>query len=291
MPPRPSLAQRRAEKERRESVCAAIVCDVLGNGARWRRRDLPGGQPGLHDFDLEFSNGHCEALEVCAFTEGEAEAQRDALDGTKLLESQVLGRYWFVAIPDRGLDLGALHAGSFLPRIEAQLVVLEGHGRFEFDRADQWTLMLTRGRNDPVVEASRVLAEMRIQRASSLPPPSGCPPTIELQVSTGGAVDPQSVNRAVEDRATESGNVSKLRAATHATAGHIFVPIYFGAPMTFMAVRHVELSSTPTLPPEVTRAWVIGGSNGVLFVEPPDSWKSVPYSPLATSNPENWQAR
>jgi hypothetical protein len=111
-----------------------------------------------------------------------------------------------------------------------------------------------------------------------------------LRTSSGGAVDPASVNRAVEDRASEPGNVRKLRAATHATARHIFVPIYFGAPLTFVAVHHMPLSSTPALPPEVTRAWVLGGANGIVFVEPPGTWQRVPFSPLAPSNPSNWQA-
>jgi hypothetical protein len=115
---------------------------------------------------------------------------------------------------------------------------------------------------------------MGIQHSSSLPPPPGVSPSIELQVTTGGAVDPESVNRAVENRAMEPGNVAKLRAAPHATARHIFVPIYFGAPMTFSAVRHV----------------VVGGANGVLFVEPPDDWRRMAYDPLATSDPDRWRA-
>jgi hypothetical protein len=285
-----SREEQEAEKQRRENVCGAIACSVLGGGAVWRRRDVPGGPPGLHDHDLEFDDGHVEALEVCAFTEEDAEAQRDALQGTKLRESQRLSRYWLVGIPDRGLDLRALRDGSFLSRAEAHLAVYEAHGRFEFDQADPWKLMFELGRDHPLVEAANALACMGIQHSASLPPPSGVSPSIELQVTTGGHVDPESVNRAVEDRATEPGNLAKLRAATHATARHIFVPIYFGAPMTFWAVEHVVLSCTPTLPPEVTRTWVLGGANGVLYVEPPGDWQRVPYESLATSDPDRWRA-
>lgn len=33
-----------AEKDRREEVCTAITCDVLGGGARWRRHDVRVGR-------------------------------------------------------------------------------------------------------------------------------------------------------------------------------------------------------------------------------------------------------
>jgi hypothetical protein len=94
-----------AEKHRREEVCAAIACDVLGGGARWRRFDVRGGPPGRHDFHIEFADGHREALEVSAFTDEPAEAQRTALEGNDRRDSQVLQRAWFVAVPDRGLDV------------------------------------------------------------------------------------------------------------------------------------------------------------------------------------------
>jgi hypothetical protein len=142
-----SREEQEAEKQRREDVCAAIACSVLGGGAVWRRRDVHGGPPGLHDYDLEFDDGHVEALEVCAFTEEDAEAQRDALHGMKLRESDLLRRYWLVGIPDRGFDLRALRDGSFLTRAEAQLAAYETHGRFEFDQADAWTLMFKLGRD------------------------------------------------------------------------------------------------------------------------------------------------
>jgi hypothetical protein len=69
-----SRAEHEAEQERRQNVCAAIVCSVLG-GALWRAVDIRGGPPGRHDYDLHFDDGHVEALEVCAFTDEEAEAQ------------------------------------------------------------------------------------------------------------------------------------------------------------------------------------------------------------------------
>jgi hypothetical protein len=228
-------------------------------------------------------------LEVCAFTEEEAEAQREALKGRKLRESQVLDRYWLVGIPDRGLDLGPRDDESFVLRLEENLAVYEAHGRFTFDPADLWKLMRELGRDHPLVNAAKALAGLGIKHSGSLVPPEG-PPMIELQVTTGTHVDPESVNRAVEDRATDPGNVAKLRAATHATAHHVFVPIYAGAPMEFWAADFVEPSSTPTLPPEVTRAWVVGATNGVLYVEPPGDWQRVPYDPLTTSDPCRWQA-
>ena len=50
-----SRAEHEAEQERRQNVCAAIVCSVLG-GALWRAVDIRGGPPGRHDYDLHFDD-------------------------------------------------------------------------------------------------------------------------------------------------------------------------------------------------------------------------------------------
>jgi hypothetical protein len=283
-------AQQQAEKERRESVCAAIVCDVIGNGARWRRRDVPGGPPGLHDFDIEFPDGDVEALEVCAFTEGAAEAQRDALEMGDALDSQRLITRWSLSVPHVGVSVREARARRLLPALEAQLEVLEGHHEYLFVDGNHYVLLAQLGPTHPVVQASKALIEMGVRDGSGRPLGPGEAPGLDLRTSAGGVVDPESVNRAVEDRAGEAGNVRKLSAATHATSRHIFVPIYFGAPLTFAAVHHMSLTSTPTLPSVVTRAWVLGGANGVVFVEPPATWQRVSFNSLAASNPANWEA-
>jgi hypothetical protein len=285
-----SREEREAEKDHRENVCAAIACSVLGGGAVWERWDVRGGPQGRHDFNLHFDDRHVEALEVCAYTEGEAEAQREALKGRKLRESTVLTRYWLVGIPDRGLELGRRDDDSFVSRVEELLAVYEARGRFTFDPFDWWSLSAEFGRDHPLVMAAKELASMGIKHSGSFVPPEG-PPMIELQVTTGLALDPESVNRAVEDRTSDEGNLKKLRAATDATAWHIFVPIYPRAPMEFWAAEHVDLSSTPKLPPEVTRAWVVGATTGVLYVGPSGDWQRVPFDLLAVSDPRRWERR
>jgi hypothetical protein len=222
-------AGQQAEKDRREDVCAAIVCDVLGNRARWRRRDVLGGPPGLHDFDIEFDDGHREALEVSAYTDPPAEAQRAALDGNDQRESQLLRRVWFLAIPDRGLDLGELYSGKLHTRIEAELVALESHGLDRFTDGEHWNHVFRLGNGHRVVQASSALIAIGIRDAYSLPPQPGMTPFLELRTSSGFAFDPGSVNSAVEDRA--ASNAAKLNAATGVTKRHIFVPIYPGSPM------------------------------------------------------------
>jgi hypothetical protein len=59
-----------------------------------------------------------------------------------------------------------------------------------------------------VIVAARELAEMGIRHCGSLVPPEGSP-MIEFQVTTGFALDPESVNRAVEDRACDEGNLKR----------------------------------------------------------------------------------
>ena len=226
---------------------------------------------------------------MCAFTKGGAEAQGSALEGRKIRDSKVLARCWSVGIPDRGLDLRSLHDDSFFFRLEELLGVYEAHGRFTVSPRDAWTLIGELGlRDHPLIDAANELTAMGIKESAAYPPESASP-AIELHVTTGVHVDPESVNRAVEARATERGNVRKLGAATHATATHLFVPIYTGARGPFWAVEYVETSSTPVLPTEVTRAWVVGGASGVLYVEPPGDWTRVQFDPLATSDPRRWE--
>jgi hypothetical protein len=215
----------------------------------------------------------------------------EALKGRKLRDSVVLTRYWLVGIPERGLDLGARADDSFFNRVEALLAVYEAHGRFRFDPNDQWMLIGEVGRGHPLVDAATELAAMGIKLSSSLVPQPGMSPAMELQVTRGIHVDRESVNWAVEDRANDAGNLAKLRDATHATARHLFVPMYPAALMEFWAVEYIEPASTPVLPPEVTRAWVVGGANDVLYVEPPNDWDRVPYDSRAMSDPERWKAR
>lgn len=282
-------AELQAEKERREEVCAAIACNVLRGGARWERRDVRGGKPGLYDFDLVFADHHREALEVSAYTDEPGEAQRSALEGNDRRDSTALTRAWFVSIPDRGLNLGDLLRGRTHDRVEAALVVLEGHGCERFVAAEYWTMTLRLGDQAPLVQAWKVLDEIGVSDASSIEPRPGDSAFFELRTSIGLYVDLESVNRAVEDRA--ASNAAKLGAATGVTARHLFVPIYFPAPMEFMASRHVEGSSPPALPPEVTRVWVLGAPpQQVLCAEPPGEWTAAAFDPETTNNPGRWRA-
>jgi hypothetical protein len=181
-------------------------------------------------------------------------------------------------------------SGSPSSLLEDQLVILETHGLNEFVDGDHYVLLARFGKGDPVVEASKTLITSGIRDGYPRPPVAGEARGLELRTSWGGPVDPESVARAVEDRASERGNVKKLRAATHATARHIFVPIYFGAPMEFTAVMHMPLSHVPTLPPEVTRAWVLGPNGALLYVEPAKDWQRARFDSLALSTPEAWEA-
>ena len=100
---------------------------------------------------------------------------------------------------------------------------------------------------------------MGIKLSSSLVPQPGMSPAMELGSQGASHVDRQSVNRAVEDRANDAGNLAKLRDATRVRR-HLFrVPMYPAALMEFWAAGYIEPASAPVLPPEVTRACVWEG--------------------------------
>lgn len=287
MPARLTHHQQQGLKLRNEEIYAAVACDVLG--ARWRRVDAPGGPPGMRDFDLVFPDGHTDALEVCTFTEGDAEAQESAFDGNRRLVTWTVSRVWWVYVPPRGLDIRDFISGRTWSRIETAVAALDDHGYERFNHAEAWSLVFRPGTPPAVAAAAKDLVDIGVQFASSLEVREEGVPYIELMVTSAGYIDPGRVNAAVEDRA-DPGNMAKLRAATTATARHLFVPITLRAPLTFGATRHMLGTPPPNVPSDLARVWVMGSpDHDVLFVEPPGPWQSAPFSPRAHSHPEEWE--
>lgn len=212
-------AQQQILKRRNEELYAAVAADVLG--ARWRRVDnVPGAPPGTRDFDLIFPDGHTEALEVCAYTEPDAEAQESALAGNRRRVTWAVSRVWWVYMPPSGLNLADLLSGRTWNRIEQAVAALDTHGYEDFNHGMAWSLVFWPGPPE-VADAAKTLMDVGVQFASSLAVREEGVPFIELYVTSAGYVDPSVVNAAVENRA-DPGNMKKLRAATAATARHLF---------------------------------------------------------------------
>jgi hypothetical protein len=230
-----------------ESVCAAIVCDVLGNGARWDCTDRD-GTSNMRDFDIVFHDRY-EALEVCAFTDPVAEASRAARKHDDVKPSMVLSRTWFVTAPVSAPIQGLLAA------VEPALAVFEGRGRVGFEDVDHWRLKLEFGPDDELAKAASALTERRVTSAQSYAPAGDEEPTIHLFTPTGGVLNPEDINRAVEDRAWKDDNQQKLASADGAAARHLFVPIRMPATLTFAAATHGPPRTAPDLPGVITRAW------------------------------------
>lgn len=243
----------------------------------------------MRDFDLVFPDTHTEALEVCTFTEEDAEAQDRALDGNRRLVTWAVSRVWWLYVPPSGLHIGGLLSGRTWSRIESAISALESHGLERFNHAESWSLVFRPGTPPVVVAAVKDLVDIGVRFASSLDVREEGVPYIEIFVTSGGYVDPGTINAAVEGRA-DTGNMEKLRGATGATACHLFVPITLQAPMTFAATRHVLGTAPPNVPSGLTRVWVMGSPDqDVLFVQPPGVWESAPFNPRALIHLEEWE--
>lgn len=276
------MASKHLDKERQEDICAAIACKVLG--ARYRRRDLrgvAGGPSASHDFDLEFSSGQVEALEVCFFTNPTVRAQWSAIRALDV-EAQSLANSWTIGVRE-----GAMIKG--LPEnAEPHLLVLEQNGVDRFIDSDY---LEGRARRvaDGLLVAYKGLIDLGVIDATVAPTPTGESPRIVVAAGVGGAGTSDLVNRAVEDRASETGNRKKL-AASGASRCHLFIPIDVAAGVVWNLVRHELPKQPPSLPPEVDMAWVIGSGARVLFVEPPRPWQSAVIDPSVWADPTPWRA-
>jgi hypothetical protein len=261
----------------------AIACDVLGAGARWDRRDKEGAR-NTRDFDLVFPDGRYEALEVWTFTDPVAEAGRAARVDNDVLPSKLLSRTWFVTAPVDAQVKGLLAA------VEPALRALERRGRTEFERDDYWRLQLEFGSDDELREAAATLAERRVHSARSYASADYEQPTIHLFAPTGGVLDPQDINRAVEDAAWKRDNLRKLAAAEGAAARHLFVPIRMRATLAFAAAVHGPPPTAPNLPSETTRAWAFAIRPQVMWVEPNSGWQIAAFDRLTLDAPDGWRA-
>lgn len=268
-----------------EKICAAIVCDVLGEGARWDCKDEDAAR-NTRDFDIVFPDGRrrYEALEVCAFTDPVAEASRAARIENDVLSSKVLSRTWFVSAP-----VGAPVQG-LLAAVEPALGTLERRGRVQFEHVDYWRLKLEFGPDDELAKAATTLAERRVTSARSYAPAGDEEPAVHLFTPTGGVLNPEDINRAVENRAWKDDNRRKLSSADSAAARHLFVPIRMPAALTFAAAIHGPPPTAPNLPGVITRAWAFAVRPKVMWVEPGSTWQSAAFDPLTLEAPERWRA-
>jgi hypothetical protein len=156
------------------------------------------------------------ALEVCAFTDSERQAQwaaRDDDEGSFRRCCRWPGTCNFA----RGARTKGTPASA-----ERHLLVLEQHGRNRYYAGDHYMLLAEFGSQHPLVVASTALVALGVVDTAGTVPPPGQRPTIAIVTGAGEVSALELVNTAVEDRAWEPANRRKLAAAQHATARNLF---------------------------------------------------------------------
>ena len=83
-----------------ETRAAGLLCEILG-AATWTPRDV-GDAEGMHDFDLEMSDGSKIAVEVTSDTAGADAAFVAALEEIDPVGAPALSGVWFVEVSPPG---------------------------------------------------------------------------------------------------------------------------------------------------------------------------------------------
>ena len=147
-----------------ELKAAAAAAYVLG--ARLERLDVPPAQ-GMRDFDLVFSDGRREPLEITSYVDRRAYETWERIRRASPLVARTLTRRWVLAVP---FSIPASATGfvpydvkDFVARIEPTLAALEtaGHESISLGRLQ---------RDAALAGPLQTLLELRIQDGLSRPP-------------------------------------------------------------------------------------------------------------------------
>jgi hypothetical protein len=222
--------------------CAAEICAQL-LGGKAKPVDIPGGEPGCHDYDIVLSSGRRIALEVTRSTVPAERAARAALNRERAVPGLTVS--WRLNIPSDIDDVRGLFRDS-----PSQLNILAAQGVHHFDTREL--------PQDPVVRAAvEGLAALAVRRGADFP--AFEPPSLFFSSTEFGATAADVVVGLVEREAGKADNLRKLRKAG-AQEAHLWVWLertHGGAYTMVASHRHLP-QRTPRFPQDITTIWVAG---------------------------------
>ncbi|HEY4896450.1 MAG TPA: hypothetical protein VII01_10205 [Solirubrobacteraceae bacterium] len=250
-----------------EQAAGAIVAEQLGG--RLVGVDIPGACDGVHDFDIELTDGRHVALEVTSAGVEDLEAlKRVALEPVR--EEPTLGYHWWLSLPmDSSIRVKPLTAN-----VGPHLEVLEQYGIEQVRTRDALP------HAGDAAEAARAIFALGADRATRLDPKPGEVARLMASLHGGAGSDFDSMNDLVAESAQKK--VKKLLEAP-GDEKHLFVWIRSSAAGAELAIATLPApEDTPPLPGGIDVVWVGTGAarTGARFERllrlcPPGAWETI----------------
>jgi hypothetical protein len=260
------------DKAEIEWNAAAVVVAALG-ADRAEQRDMGGEQ--LRDFDIVFSDGHAEPLEVTLDAQEAVMQTWDRLDRANELDAD-LSRLWLISpdFYDKDGRASVLDVRAVRDTLIPALQKLERLAIHECETFRLWF--------DPSLgPTAKLLSRYGVHRGSSIevPPEHDEVSRLHLVSTRGGAVDSSLITGVLEAHAAKPDNQAKLAACSEAARRHLHVGLTSAgdaAGMPWWALNDIlerggEMPPIPVLPEAITTMWA-GTGTGAIYVTPPAEW-------------------
>jgi hypothetical protein len=261
----------RGELSPDEETAGKIVAQQVGGVPV--ARDVPGAADGIHDLDIELSDGRRIPLEVTSAGDEALESlRREALE--RVWEAPALEHHWWIGLP---MD-GRVRMRTLMSKIIPHLEVLDRHEVNEIGGALR--TKLPADLDDEAADAAKAVLALGVRRATRIDPPKPGE-AARVLASLGGGVSSNFglMNALVAECAQKK--VNKLAAATGAER-HLFVWIRNSASDAELAIATLPPPAiTPVLPAEIDVVWVAtaGGVDRpygkLLRLRPPGAWERI----------------
>jgi len=201
-----------------EEAAGDIVSSHFGGVAV--PRDVPGGPPGLHDFDVRVGSTTVASVEVTSIQVGKARATQS----------------WFTKLRDRDIGLSSQRSMAPITKAAAEILnSLERLGVMAFMGAGEQT--------DPHIQ-TLVGQANQIGIVSAFMMSQASPPRLYCGGFGSNAFRPEAATDAVESEAQKPDNLRKLGCVAAGIERHLFVWAHHSA----WEVASLLLDSRTTLP-------------------------------------------
>ena len=272
------------DKHELEERAAQLVVDELGAGS-YEALDIPGAPDNSRDFEILFTDGHREPLEVTTNLDTTVMKSLGRTGGGIIELDADVARLWMVTSEATWTDTRGETQPFDRDKVVALIVPLieqlerDGETSLDMPRL-AWPLAY--GGTYRYAAAARELHARGISHGSSI---DRTHPDVKAGISIhlggGGAVGPATLTTALEEIAAREDNVAKLASRADADRRHLFVALS-GRGSNDMASWALQSyldgwvwdqdPPLPALPDAITTIWA-GNRHGGIYASPPDKWR------------------
>ena len=253
-----------------EALAIAQIEAVLG--ARGEHLDTEEAPDGMRDFDLVFSDGRREPVEVTSHASSSAFLRTQNRISRESRPPATVRNRWMVTVPPTN-DGAPANLRIARPLLVSLIEKLDADGFTDLDTA----ALAYPFEPDRYQDEARALLDLGIRHASAAPPREGEPGWIELRLGFSGFISAHAVVDALEYAAGRPDNQSKLSGSAAARRHLIVVMTEADEEMSAPALRdlisehHVPVRK-PQLPDAITTVWAVGVTGGV-WITLPGEWE------------------